>query len=72
MVTCMINEASTEVKDSVDYYHNCCNNLTKSVKSAEDKLSSEKECCHNTEADLATANINKNHLGRKSRNSTRS
>ena len=42
-VTCMIDEASSEVKDTVDYWHNQCYNLTASIKSAKDKLSSEKD-----------------------------
>ena len=42
VVTCMIDKASTEMKDSAKYWHNQCNNLTTSLKSAEDKVSFER------------------------------
>ena len=38
----LINDACSEVKDSVDYWHNQCDKLKDAVKTAEDKLSSEK------------------------------
>lgn len=43
MVTHMIDEAALEVKDTITYWNNQCDNLTASVKSAEDKLSPEKD-----------------------------
>ena len=51
----LIDDTCSEIKYSVDYWHNQCDKLKDAVTTTEDRLSSEKDQCCKAESNLADA-----------------
>ena len=52
VVTCIEDNTMDEAHGKLSWYHDQYNEVTKSIKSLEEKLSSERECCRKAETEL--------------------